>query len=79
MLNYNKIYESLFEWAATFVLIVGVALTAWNIYPMNIYFSLAGNAMWLVLAIKWNKWSLFSVQIIITVLYVSGLINTFTG
>jgi len=68
-------FTEILEWAATFVLIIGVALTAWNIYPLNIYFSLMGNFMWLIIAFVWKKWSLISVQIIITILYVSGLIN----
>ena len=48
-------FEKIWEWLATFVLIIGVYLTAVNIYPMNIYFSLAGNFMWMVLGFMWKK------------------------
>jgi len=72
-------FIKIFEWSATAVLMLGVALTAWNIYPLNIYFSLAGNFMWLVVAYIWKKWSLISVQILITILYLSGLINNFVN
>lgn len=70
----NK-FHKIFEWLATAVLIIGVALTAWNIYPSNIYFSLLGNLMWLYLGFTWKKWSLVSVQLLITILYIGGLIN----
>jgi hypothetical protein len=66
--------EKLFEWSATFVLMIGVALTAWNIYPANIYFSLLGNAMWMVLGFMWKKWSLITIQALITVIYILGII-----
>jgi len=66
--------EKLFEWSATFVLMIGVALTAWNFYPANIYFSLLGNVMWMVLGFMWKKWSLITIQALITVIYILGII-----
>ena len=66
-------FEKIYEWAATFVLLIGVYLTAINYYPMNIYFSLLGNAMWVYLGIRWKKWSLITIQGIVTVIYVYGL------
>jgi hypothetical protein len=65
------------EWTATAVLMVGVALTAWNIYPLNIYFSLAGNFGWFIVGYMWRKWSLIIIQLVVSALYVAGiLINT---
>jgi hypothetical protein len=70
-------FEKIWEWSSTVVLIIGVILTAWNIYPENIWISLIGNAMWLVLGIMWKKWSLITIQIVVTIIYVLGLwINT---
>jgi len=63
------------EWASTAILIIGVALTAWNIYPLNVYFSLAGNFGWAVIGVMWRKWSLITIQIVVTVIYVAGLIT----
>jgi hypothetical protein len=68
-------FEKAWEWASTAVLIVGVALTAWNIYPLNIWVSLAGNAMWVVLGVMWRKWSLITIQTVVTVIYVAGLLS----
>ena len=62
------------EWSATLILMIGVALTAWNIYPLNIYFSLAGNFGWLVVGYMWKKWSLIVIQFVVSGLYIAGLI-----
>ena len=70
-----KSYEFWIEWISTAILIVGVALTAWNIYPLNIYFSLAGNFGWAVIGVMWRKWSLITIQMTVTVIYVAGLIS----
>lgn len=63
------------EWASTSILLVGVALTSANIYPMNIYFSLAGNIGWLFVAWAWRKWSIITVQAVITVIYLVGMVR----
>lgn len=63
------------EWSATVILIVGVALTAWNIYPLNIYFSLLGNFGWFIIGLMWRKWSLLTIQLVVTVIYVAGLLT----
>ena len=65
-----------FEWGITAVLIVGVVLTSFNIYPLNIYLLMIGNFGWVVQAILWRKASLFVVQMVITVIYLVGIINS---
>ena len=71
----NKTTEFILEWTATAVLLVGVALTAYNIYPMNVYFSLVGNLLWLVVALHWRKPSIITVQLVISLLYFAGLLQ----
>jgi hypothetical protein len=63
------------EWLSTAILIIGVALTAWNIYPLNVYFSLAGNLGWAIIGVMWRKWSLITIQIVVTVIYIAGLVT----
>jgi len=63
------------EWASTFVLLIGVALTALNIYPLNLYVSIAGNLGWLIVASVWRKWSIITVQFVVVLIYVIGLIG----
>ena len=61
------------EWAATLTLIVGVALTSYNIYPANIYISGLGNLLWLFMAFHWQKKSLIIIQVFILALYIMGM------
>ena len=72
----SKRIEFVFEWASTVVLLCGAYLTSVNVYPLNVYLSMAGNLGWLVVAVIWRKWSLIIIQLVITVIYVSGLIKT---
>jgi hypothetical protein len=70
-------WEFLIEWSSTAILIVGVTLTAWNIYPLNVYFSLAGNIGWTTIGIMWRKWSLIVIQGVLSLIYIIGLlVNT---
>ena len=68
--------DKILEWTSTAVLLVGVYLTAVNIYPMNVYISLIGNFGWLVVAVLWRKWSLLTVQLVIVALYAYGMLST---
>lgn len=69
----NKSLEWWLEWGSTAILIVGVALTAYNIYPMNVWFSLAGNFGWFIVGWMWKKYSLMAIQIIISIIYIMGV------
>ncbi len=71
--------EIAIEVIATITLIVGVALTSYNMYPMNIYVSLAGNLLWLIMGILWRKWSLITIQIFISIIYTMGIVKTMMG
>jgi hypothetical protein len=66
-----------FEWFCTILLIAGVVLTSFNIYPLNLYVLLVGNFVWMILAWIWKKYSLLVVQTVITLIYVVGIANLF--
>jgi hypothetical protein len=72
----KQTWDFWFEWAITAILIVGVALTSYNVYPLNIWLSFIGNFGWMILGYLWRKWSLFVVELIIVVIYMAGLYNT---
>jgi hypothetical protein len=74
-MNINK--DFILEWGITVTLILGVALTSFNIFPLNLWVSTIGNIGWLYLGYIWKKWSLFVVQLIITIIYIVGLLNTY--
>jgi len=71
-----KVADKILEWSSTVVLLIGVYLTAINVYPLNVYISLIGNFGWLVVAIIWRKWSLLTVQLIVVALYFYGVLTT---
>jgi len=70
-----KSLEWWMEWGSTVILIIGVALTAYNIYPLNVWLSLAGNFGWFVVGWMWRKYSLLTIQVVVTIIYVAGLFN----
>jgi ABC-type siderophore export system fused ATPase/permease subunit len=67
--------EFILEWTSTIILLCGAALTSLNIYPANVFLSLVGNAGWLAVSLMWRKKSLIVIQLVITVIYVAGLID----
>ncbi len=74
---FNKPWEFWFEWVCTAVLLAGVVLTSFNVYPLNIWVLLFGNLAWVVLGYIWQKWSLFFVQAVISLIYVAGVVKLY--
>lgn len=73
----HKKIEFFFEWLSTALVIAGAALTSWNVYPENLYVVIAGNFGWIIVGLYWRKWSLITIQVILTVIYIVGLIHSF--
>lgn len=76
MVNYLK--QNWFEvlkWTSTVLLILGAALTAWNIFPLNVVISLLGNLGWTYAGFRMKEPSLWSVSIILTTIYLFGVVN----
>ena len=71
----NKKIEFVLEWLSTALVIIGAILTAWNIYPTNIMFQFVGNVGWFVVGYMWRKWSLMTIQAIVSAIYIAGLIS----
>ena len=63
------------QWIATVILMSAVALNAFNIFPLNIYISLLGNTLWIIVAYVWRKWSLLITSAIICSIYIVGVIK----
>lgn len=78
MVSQTKLWTFI-EWTATITLIIGVALTSWNIYPTNIYMSALGNLLWLFMALHWKKWSLIVIQVFILFIYAAGVVKVIMG
>ena len=68
-----------FEWLSSIILLGGVALTSFNIFPLNLWILLIGNLNWVILGLVWRKWSLVAMQVIISLIYVVCIINMYIG
>jgi hypothetical protein len=62
------------EWIFPTIIVIGVALTAYDVYPLNKWFFLFGNGGLTVMCIIWKRWSLVALNSILTMLYLTGLI-----
>jgi hypothetical protein len=67
----------LIKWLGTILCLIGIALTSFNIYPINIALSLIGSALW-----TWAGWAqkdmpLFLVEAVAVVMYMAGVIALF--
>ena len=63
----------LMKWTGTFLCLVGIALTSFNIYPLNILFGFVGSGMWTLAGILQRDAPLVLVEAVATVIYLVGL------
>jgi len=64
-----------FKWFATCLCLIGIALTSFNIYPINIVLSGVGSAMWAWAGWKQRDAPLLIVELVAVVFYISGMIS----
>ena len=64
------------KWASSLVIIAGMALTASNIYPLNMYMQLVGIIGWLVVALAWHDRSLIMLNTVAALIFTSGIISS---
>ena len=67
--------EFFLEWTSTALVILGAVLTAWNIYPLNLGVQFVGNVGWFIVGYMWRKWSLMTIQTIISIIYLVGFLT----
>ena len=66
------------KWVSSSVIIAGMALTASNIYPLNMYLQLVGITGWLVVALAWHDRSLIMLNTVAALIFTSGIISSLT-
>ena len=64
------------KWVSSSVIIAGMALTASNIYPLNMYMHLAGLIGWLVVSLAWHDRSLIMVNAVAACIFLNGIISS---
>lgn len=65
------------KWLGTILCLIGICLTSFNVYPVNIVLGLIGSALW-----TWAGWvqkdtPLLLVEAVAVIMYIVGLIAFF--
>jgi hypothetical protein len=68
----------LLKWGGTALCLIGIALTSFNIYPLNVFFSLVGSFLWTVAGLIQRDAALFLVEAVAVVMYLLGAITWIT-
>lgn len=63
------------KWLGTILCLLGIALTSFNIYPLNIILSFIGSGLWTWAGFIQRDPPLFLVEFVAVVLYLSGIIT----
>ena len=65
----------LVKWIGTILCLIGIALTAFNIYPFNVYFSIVGSVIWAAVGAYQRDVPLFLVEAVAVAIYFIGIIT----
>lgn len=65
----------LIKWSGTILCLSGIALTSFNIYPLNIFLSLVGSFLWAVTGVLQKDVPLFLVEAVAVAFYLAGVIT----
>lgn len=66
------------KWLGTILCLIGIALTSFNIYPLNILFGLVGSALWTLAGFMQRDIPLLLVEFVAVVLYLGGVVSYVT-
>jgi len=63
------------KWIASFFVVIGVLLSANNIYPYNLMFHFTGLTGWLVVSMMWNDRALLMINSVSLAILANGIIQ----
>jgi len=61
------------RWSGTILCLIGIALTSFNIYPLNLVFGLIGSFLWTVQGYLYRDNALIVVELVAVLMYLVGL------
>jgi hypothetical protein len=67
------------KWISTALAVGCAAMSAMDIYPLNVWFGWLAGFGWTWVAWKWNEWSLITINILMTVIYGFGVARHLFG
>jgi uncharacterized membrane protein len=74
-LHFVTKHSKLIGWMANIITIIGVALTSFDVYPLNIAVLSLACLFWVLTGILWKKPEVWTLNVIIFFIYVYGLIR----
>ena len=63
------------KWLSTLGVISSMLLTAYNVYPLNLYVAIPATIGWIYVSIIWEETSLIALNLIALAIYSLGIIN----
>mgnify|MGYP006188997947 CR=1 FL=1 len=63
------------KWLSTLGVISSMLLTAYNVYPLNLYVAIPATIGWIYVSIIWKETSLIALNLIALAIYSLGIIN----
>ena len=67
------------KWASSVFIIIAMALTSANLYPINIVFHLIGVTGWLVVGMLWHDRALIFLNGVAKFVFATGILNHYYG
>ena len=67
------------KWVSSIFIIIGMALTSANLFPINIIIHGIGVTGWLVVGMLWHDRALIFLNAVAIFVYVTGLLNHYYG
>ena len=74
-LHFFENRSKLIGWLANLITIVGVTLTSFDVYPLNIAVLSVACVFWIATGLLWKKPELWTLNAIILFIYLYGLIK----
>ena len=63
------------KWMATAGIICSMLLTAYNIYPLNLYVAIPATLGCIVVSFVWEETSLIAMNLVALAIYLLGILN----
>jgi hypothetical protein len=65
----------LVKWLSTIGIICSMLLTAYNVYPLNLYIAIPATLGWMVVSFVWKETSLIAMNVVALGIYLLGIFN----
>jgi hypothetical protein len=65
------------RWSGTILCLIGIALTSFNIYPLNLVFGLIGSFLWTLQGYLYRDNALLVVELVAVLMYLIGIFKVF--